>query len=319
MVDIMSMIYCSACGTKNTSQNKKCVNCDSLLKQKYLVNGKTVDDFNSFFTQENLKLLQEPLTPGIYKNILYTILDMGSVDLKINPDDSAFKKVFTIAKQYTNITYKSRGSDLGLYEYNTIFLDDRLDESVQIATIIHELAHHIFAEIFEQIVMYKLNIKKNSILESFVLLTINGNEKILAGNEFSAHTTEGRFILHGCQAYGSFIKIVNEKNFNKDQINESSLFGNTMANDIITILEHFIKKDLRDEIKTQYRRDLVQIDYDEICLEREDILDINDQIDIIQMLINNTFSYILENRDMINDLNEMTSKFNSYKETYSHV
>lgn len=70
-------------------------------------------------------------------------------------------------------------------------------------------------------------------------------------NEYCAHTVEGRFIPHGYQNYGSFNSILEDL---KDELDKETAFislvlGNTLAEDIIHLLEHFIDDDLRCEIK----------------------------------------------------------------------
>ncbi len=73
---------------------------------------------------------------------------------------TALEKVEDVVEAYAKWSYKSKGGELGFYTANTIKLDDRLNDSVQIATLIHELAHHLLAEIHEQILMYFWEVEK---------------------------------------------------------------------------------------------------------------------------------------------------------------
>lgn len=106
------------------------------------------------FTQKHKEQLNEtPLTNEIYELILNNIYKTGRKSLK-KQGTTALEKVEDVVGAYTKWSCKSKGGEFGFYTENTIKLDDRLNDSVQIATLIHELEHHLLAEIREQILMY---------------------------------------------------------------------------------------------------------------------------------------------------------------------
>lgn len=275
------MVFCSKCGSENTESNIKCDNCcEFLVKEELFTTGK-YENFSDIFINENLKSLDE-LTIDGYNTVIKNITDMGHYHLEQYYQNnnrrnlSILDKIKALTQAYCEINYKSRGAELGSYSFNSINVDDRLDEANQIATLIHELSHHLFSEIFEQVMMYLWKCDKSDAIEAFAWFALIGNPLIKLTNEYCAHTCEGRFIPHGYQNYGSFNNIVmTEFDPEKDHeaITFALVFGNTMARDILEILEDFIDYDLRDEIKQQFKHDFTYPpQYDQILLESRDYL-----------------------------------------------
>lgn len=275
------MVYCSVCGTKSKSQEILCKKCGSLLKNEKYYNLNKLDTFNEIATDSNLKILNEnPLSALEYEILLKNITQMGKEYLK-NYDyefstTNVLGKIKLITKSYADVVYKSKGAEQGSYSYNQIKIDDRLNDSDIISTLIHELTHHLFNEIFEQMLMYVWEVKKTDAIEAFVSFTIGTNPVYLLMNEYCAHTVEGRFIPHGYQRYGSFNSILNEefdlKN-DREVISFALMMGNSLASDIINILENFITDDIKSEIKQEYlRSSSLRPDYEEMILESDEIL-----------------------------------------------
>lgn len=273
----MTEIYCSKCGEKNSPTKDYCIKCGSILRK--LDNFKVGDKITSFedmFTQKHKEQLNEiPLTNEIYELILNNIYETGKKSLK-NKGSTALEKVADVVEAYAKWSYKSKGGELGFYSANNIKLDDRLNDSVQIATLIHELSHHLLAEIHEQILMYFWEVEKTYEIEVFVqYILASGTVHLM--NEYCAHTVEGRFIPHGYQNYGSFNSILEEQKdeLDHDTVVISLVLGNTIAEDIIHLLEHFIDEDLRHEIKQQYNKDQLPPSYSQIGMETTDMMDGN--------------------------------------------
>lgn len=275
------MVFCSKCGIENKDSNDKCEKCGEFLVKKEYLNIKRYNNFEDIFTDKNYNSLEKLSLDG-YNTIIRNITDMGHSHLETYYKNFNKKKLTTLDKikaitlAYSELNYKSRGAELGSYSFNKINIDDRLDQSNQISTLIHELSHHLFSEIFEQILMYVWECEKTDAIEAFAWFTIIGSHITQLSNEYCAHTCEGRFIPHGYQNYGSFNKILTN-NFNpeKDQniIGLGLLFGNTIAQDIIKILEDFIDYDLREEIKQQFKKDFTYPpQYDQILLESKENL-----------------------------------------------
>lgn len=281
------MVFCSKCGKENNTQDTFCTECGSvLMNEKYLSLNK-LETFKEIANEPNLNIIKEnPLSELEYAIILKNIEEIGWDYL--NDLDNEFKNRSTLGKiklltlSYADVAYKSKGAELGSYAFNRIEVDDRLNDCDIVSTLIHELAHHLFNEIFEQILMYIWEVKKSDALEAYVSFTLGTNSVFILCNEYCAHTVEGRFIPHGYQNYGSFNRILKE-NFNLRKDSEAITFalilGNSIADDIINILEKFITPEIRREIKQMYKKDYPRPpSYDDILLENKEILDSEEKI-----------------------------------------
>ena len=276
------MVYCSKCGTENKSTNNKCDKCGEFLLKPELFRPRSEEQFRYMFPDKNKKAIGQ-ITVESYNTVINNIIYMGRAHLDeiiqtnhINVAElSILNKIALFTQAYVKICYKTTGADLGHYAYNSIAVDDRLFPSQQIATLIHELTHHLFSEIIEELLMYVWECGKSDTIEAFAWFTVINNPLVTLTNEYCAHTVEGRFIPHGYQNYGSFNKILNEQ-FNpetdKEKVDLALLFGNTIAHDIIYILEGFIGPGLRDEIKQQFKEDTFPPRYDQIILETNNLM-----------------------------------------------
>ena len=230
-------------------------------------------------------------------------------------------KVSIPAKQaFAKISYKSRGAELGSYSFNMINIDDRLDKANQISTLIHELTHHLVAEIFEQALMYLLEVKKSETLEAFIWLVLLGTPTAVLMDEYCAHTVEGRFVPHGYQNFGSFNNILNqafnpEKEEDRQMVQSHIVLGNSIAEDIIGLLERFITPQLREEIKAQYKKDFnFPPKYDQIICETKDTLPYQVKVSIINIMLVSAFETAQE-VDVDDALNDFKRKFTIVNKT----
>ena len=278
---------CPCCGEVNKNSAKFCVNCSNQL------NPIEIDDFDSLFSDFNKELLANAeisdeqynkLLSNIFMRANYIDVDVGSIK----------DKILNIAGIFTECSPKSRGYERGfIFLGNKIYYDDRLNDSTQIATIIHELAHHILFSTIESLLCYIFKVKTSITLQSFVwyFLTLPEFEIM---NEYCAHTVEGRFIPFGYQNYGSFNHLVKNMGLEGESLDTMVILGNSFANEIIVYLEKYITENLRDEIKMQYRKDLTSPTYDSILKETENCLPLNAKNRII---INVLFDIFLEASD----------------------
>ena len=171
---------------------------------------------------------------------------------------STFDKILLYAKSFTQIDFEPYIEATGTYTLNKIKIDDRAFISNQISTLIHELSHHILAEILEQVIMKLLNCYKTTEIEILVAYILSSEKEIKLMDEYIAHTVEGRFIPYGNQNYGSFYKIINEefdKNSENHKINSIKAIGNTICEDIYKLFEYYIDEELRNNIKEQFIED----------------------------------------------------------------
>ena len=262
------MTFCSNCGKEVPEELKICDKCSMPIMDEEYFKLKAVNNFPDLFSDEKLeKINTNFLTVDAYNMILSNILYLGKLNYlnllsnipeEIRENMDAFSKVVCIVEAFCNIHYKPRGSELGSYAFNHINLDDRLDKANQITTLIHELSHHLLAEIFEQVLIYLLEIKKSDASEAFVWFALITNLPNYLMNEYCAHSVEGRFSPYGYQNYGSFNMLLENFDQTKEQdrqiVDFNMAFGNSIANDILDIIEEFIGRDLREEIKLEFKK-----------------------------------------------------------------
>ena len=286
------MKSCDICGTLNFKENNYCIHCGNKLIIEHFcphcgklnpetaiyciecnkqINPLSIDDFDILFSDYNKNLLKNAsITNEKYNEILKNIFARAEfVGIYGN---SAKDKVLRLASIFTECKPKSRGYERGfIFLGNCIYYDERLDDSVQIATIIHELAHYLLFNIIENLLCSIFRVESSVILQSFVWFFLTFPEfKIMS--EYCAHTVEGRFIPYGHQNYGSFNSLIQLDNYDKSSLDDMVVFGNTFANEIIVYLEKYIDEDLREEIKLQYKKDFKVPSNDSIHIETSDCL-----------------------------------------------
>lgn len=270
-----------------------------------------LDDFRDILTRENHRILENVhLTPNQYRSILNKIKSTSDSLLEkiINENNidftslSILEKVLLFTKSFVDVDYKAGGVDLGNYAFNKVNLDDRLDTANQITTLIHELSHHLLAEIFEQAIMILFNTDKTDAIESFVGFSLMCSDPSILLNEYCAHTVQGRFTPHGYQDYGSFENILQRFDLERDMeiVSVCMMVGNTFCKDLLTIMEPFIDYNLREEIKQQFKKDILfRPDYRGISLEIRDTFDVYQLLNFINSILLTGFDEALENPEML--------------------
>lgn len=303
------MKKCDVCGTLNFKENNYCTHCGNKLVFEHIcpfcgesnpdsaiycircksqMNPVSIDDFETLFSKFNRNLLENArVSTEEYLEILSGIFIRADyIDIW---GDSTKNKILSLAGIFTECKPKARGYERGyIFLGNGIYYDDRLDDSVQIATIIHELGHFLLFEIIESLLCYILKVKSSPTIQSFVWYFLTLPEfKIM--NEYCAHTVEGRFIPYGYQNYGSFNVLVESYGVDDESLNSMVTLGNSFANEIIAYLEKYIDEDLRNEIKIQYRKDMITPGYESILKETDSCFD----LDIKNVVVVNMLSDVL--------------------------
>jgi hypothetical protein len=212
--------------------------------------------------------------------------------------DSIKNKILNLAGIFTECKPKSRGYERGfIFVGNGIYYDDRLEDSVQVATVIHELGHFFLFEIVERLLCNIFKVKSSSTLQCFVWYFLTLPEfKIM--NEYCAHTVEGRFIPYGYQNYGSFNALVENYGFDEESMDFMIKLGNSFANEIIIYLEKYIDEELRNEIKLQYRKDLVQPTYESIFKETTDSFPLDIKNSLLLKMLYDVLKEVSNNEDI---------------------
>ena len=288
------MKTCDVCGTRNFKENNYCTHCGNKLIMEHIcpvcgeinsdaathcvkcnnqLNPISIDDFDILFNDFNQNLLANAnVDDSEYLELLSNIFVRADyIDIW---GETTKNKILNLASIFTECKPKSRGYERGFIFLGTcIFYEDRLADSVQIATIIHELAHYFLFNIVESLLCDILKVKPSSVIQSFVWYFLMFPEfKIMS--EYCAHTVEGRFIPYGYQNYGSFNSLVENCGFDEESLQTMIKLGNSFANEIIVYLEKYIDDDLRNEIKLQYRKDLTPPTNESILSETDDCFSI---------------------------------------------
>ncbi|WP_458456235.1 zinc ribbon domain-containing protein [Methanobrevibacter sp.] len=304
------MKVCDICGTYNLKENSYCTHCGNKMIIEHLcphcneinpdnatycincgkqINPISIDSFDNLFTEYNLNLLSNAtISDEEYNGLLKEVfLRAQYFDMH---GDSIKDKILNFAGLFTHCYPKSRGYERGfIFLGNSIHYDDRLDDSVQIATIIHELAHYLLFNIIELLLCKIFDVETSTTLQSFVwyFLTLPEFEIM---NEYCAHTVEGRFIPYGYQNYGSFNILVENAKMDDESVHTMKKFGNTFANELVIYLEKYIDEDLREEIKIQYKIDLKNPTYDSIFIETGDCYPLSFKNSAILGVLQNVFA-----------------------------
>lgn len=294
---------CPVCGQKNPDSSDVCINCHAQITPI------AIDSFDVLFSEHNLsRILNANFQYEEYVEILKNIfkkLDYANIS-----GESPKEKVFQIANVFTYVVPKSSGIQRGEYGSQLILFDDRLDESLQTSTIIHELAHFLLFDITVNILSKILEVNPSPVIKSFVehFLTLPDIEVI---NEFYAHSVENRFIPLKYQNFNSFIKCVTDLNMGSEEIDVYIRIANSFAYEVIHYLQKYIDDDLREAIRLQFKIDMIETkkletDFgDLVCDPQEKNI-------VFLNLIGSHFEYLLNNEEAREELGYLKNRFEDF-------
>jgi hypothetical protein len=78
--------------------------------------------------------------------------------------------------------------------------------------------------------------------------------------------------------------------------------GNSFANEIIVYLQKYIDEDLRNEIKLQYRKDLMSPTYESIFKETDRIFDLDFKNKLLLKMLYDVLKEVSNNGEAIKEL-----------------
>lgn len=245
--------FCPFCGELNSDDSQYCSNCNKQIKPV------AINSFDALFTDYNNILLYEAtISDEDYMELLRNIFK--KLDYFKLTGHTPKEKILSLASVFAECRTKAKGIENGFERGHVLYYDDRLDDSVQIATIIHELTHFLIFDIVVNLVCYILQVKPSSTLEGFIWYFLSEDLGLM--NEFCASTVEGRFIPFGYQSFGSFNLLIDERQPDSKEVMLAMHLGNTFASEIILFLEKYIDEGLRESIKLQYKKDSNNPSYD---------------------------------------------------------
>lgn len=232
-------------------------------------------DSSNILTKDNIELVCNfDFTIDDFNDIVHSIkaqgfrnLDNAIKDNSIDLDSlNILDKVLLFAKAFVSVEYKSYGEDLGYFQFNKIYVDDRQRKSLQITTLIHELSHFLLKEFLVHTTCKILDVNKNRHVEAVIIYILSNSSFNSLIDEYAAHSVEGRFTIFGYQDYSSFTAI--QKDLDSEHVDIAKTIGNTFAIYIKELLEGFLDWDLREDIKTQFLKDTIESpDYRQLQLE----------------------------------------------------
>ena len=218
---------------------------------------------------------------NVHQKVLDRLIENNGIDFeKLN----ILEKMFLFSKAFVKTHYKYSCDNLGHYEFNEIYIEEREPTDYKkIRTIIHELSHFLLSEILEQVVSLILDTDKTDILEAFIFYTLTEINDFYLIDEYCACTVEGRFVSRGHQDYTSFknSSVELKHTFTDDVI---YIYGNTFAKYIIIIMESFLNEDLINEI----RKEGSEVDYphNDNNMEIDQYLEWDDFSDTLGLILN---------------------------------
>lgn len=296
---------CPYCGHKNPDSNNFCEECHNEIIPL------AIDDFDNLFSESNLVLmLNAKISSREYKDILEDIfkkLDYLKIT-EITPKD----KILHIASQFTPTIPKSSGIAHGESANIFILYDDRLEESLQIGAIIHELAHYLLFQLSVELLCRILNVKASSALKAFVEFVLTLSDiKIM--NEYYAHTVENRFIPLDYQNFSSFNHLCSYENndIDPEQLNQFVIVGNSYAHDIIENLERSIDNNLRELILLQFRKDSPDVKRDFQQFDQSALED-DEKNSIFMEWFVSYFYFLFNNEEAREELEYLKNKFENF-------
>lgn len=332
--------FCKACGAKYPEDFNYCIRCHFDEPLVYFVNTPDIKDIKNFpnkyynfkeypnkfseikdllsqsnidkLTDFNLSQLQfNEIITNIKKTsekIITELIDKYQIDFN---SISTLDKILLFSKSFVKTDYKEGGGDLGHFEFNEIYIDDRATDAIQITTIIHELSHFLLAEIFEQIVSEILEAEKTEAIEAFVCYTLINDELNYLVDEYCAHTVEGRFAVLGYQDYGSYKQRLSEflRCYSEDHIEVANGIGNTFAGYIKYIMESYIDENLRMDIKEEFSKINDVPKYSELTYETSEVFDWRRFSKSIQLMLTSNLNEFINNPQDMEKLRLYSVKF----------
>lgn len=300
-------IYCSLCGMENYPLLKYCDNCGKLLKTNRIAPEPVYDTFNDVLIHNKYRILKTNITEDTYNKIIENIERIILMNLNFHSNETCLFRVYKLVQQFSRFYYDNQKNTYMYFSGDTIFYNDKISETEKICKLLHELASHLYSEIFEQILMYIFNSKKNTYIEAFVTLLSAKNSCYILSKEYLACVSENYFTRNLMNNYLFVVNIIQERNMDTVVAKKMCMLGNTVADDVIKILDRFIPEQFREEIQEQAFNDNIE----HVSMSMCDVKKISnsEKIDLIKAMIEFSYSALSENSKDIMDINRFIEDF----------
>ncbi len=274
---------------------------------------KAITSLDQLLTRDNLNhIANADFTVDDYQMILKEIYDESVENLTLDKNISALENIKRIAYQHVNIYFSEKEISSGYYIYNKIYLNNNLSEAQQIVTIIHELTHHIYAEIFEKWLYKLFNVREKFLVESVVMFMLNNSIENRIADEYLSYIVEGRFTPPECQNYLSFLQLLIELNINVEKSKSFFIFAHEISHDIDDILKPIITDKLKQCIAKQFVVDDIDKLYQKLTFDyRDERFDEVEKVEFMQEMLYFIFDYFINGEGNINDLEHYIQGFDN--------
>ena len=249
----METIYCANCGHKNNISTDTCEKCCEIL-HIFTNANKEINSINELFTDMHLfQLNNKILSLDAYETIIQSIIESGKNRLTYKEYRTPLEQIKALAEAYSILIFKNDRKNYGEYAFNVICVDECFDEAIQIATILHELTHHLFNTILCSIVMYVWNVKKTPMLDAFIQ-TMTTIPEVLLISEYCASSTEKIYLPEEYVSYSSFNSICADLKYDKTKIMKCFIIGKGIHKSICQIFDAIMDNQLKDDIKNEFKK-----------------------------------------------------------------
>ena len=219
-----------------------------------------IDNMVILTNSKNIQLLSKrKLNNLIYKSILDSIKE--EVCKNTFSGENIFSKVKTLSQNFLDLDFIPNSSNsprrvAGAYGFKRAAIDSNSCNTIQIGSMIHELSHHLLFEIFKNVIGYVYQSQNTDTIEAFSWYSLTNNVYWLLMNEYCAHTVECYYMpLNNYESFNNILGIKQDLDLNKVKMVVE--LGNSLASDIIYILDGFFTEEVLEEIKMQFLSDRV--------------------------------------------------------------
>jgi tetratricopeptide (TPR) repeat protein len=296
---------------KENIENFIGMQADGLVMDSY---PNSMDNMAVFTTNRNIRLLSERKLNGIvYSNILDNIAeDMAEA---ASCEGDVFFKVKDLVESFIDLDFVANKNNsprrvVGTYGFKRAAIDSNSSKTLQIGAMIHELAHHLLFEIFKNAIMFIYQSRSTDTIEAFGWYALIKNPYWLLMNEYCAHRVECNYIPY--RNYESFNSVLQSSgDLDIERVKKAVELGDSLAGDIIGVLDGFFTEELREEIRMQFLSDRIILLKKGCEFESETDLADGEKFDMINSILRQT---LMEIR-----INFSYGELNQFKEIFANV
>lgn len=296
---------------KRNIENFMNLGSDDLAIGKY---PNRIDNMVVLTSNRNIRLLSERRLGGMtYRMILDSLAE--DVSKNASPDGDVFLKVRGLAESYIDLDFVPNSSAedsrrvVGAYGFKRAVIDSSLSKTLQIGAMIHELTHHLLFEIFKNAIMYVYQSQATDTIEALGWYALSKNVYWRLMNEYCAHSVEAHYMP--LNNYESFNTILRNHELDQSKVKKAVELGNSLANDIIYMLDGFFTQELAEEIKMQFLSDRVILLKKGCEFESEWNLSEEEKFRMINSVLGETLVYI--------KINFSYSELNQFKKIFANI